>query len=105
VPAEGNWGHFTLTLRNGRWSQRLLGGDPQTARQNLLPITGTYAVSGNTVTFYRHDQDYVGSNTQIWGPYEWSVYRDTLTFKKKGWAGGSQGPTGLVVSPWHKIDA
>jgi len=59
-------------------------------------------VIGTKITFYRHDNASPGSNTEIWGPYTWSVYRDTLTFKKDGWTGGTQGPTGLTVLPWRK---
>jgi TRAP-type C4-dicarboxylate transport system substrate-binding protein len=101
LPSEGNWGHFTFTLRHGHWSQRLLGGGPVAAPNNLLPYYGTYVVTGDKITFYRHDHDYVGSDTEVWGPYIWSVYRETLTFKRDGWTAGSQGPTELVVKPWH----
>jgi TRAP-type C4-dicarboxylate transport system substrate-binding protein len=100
VPSEGNWGHFTLTLQQGHWSMRLLGGDPAAAPNNLHYF-GTYVVTGQQINFYRHDQSYTGSNTEVWGPYIWSVYRDTLTFKKYGWTGGIQGPTSLIVKPWR----
>jgi TRAP-type C4-dicarboxylate transport system substrate-binding protein len=102
LPSQGNWGHFTFTLHNGHWQQRLLGGDPAAAPDNLLPYYGTYVVTGTKITFYRHDSDYVGSDTEVWGPYIWSVYRDTLTFKREGWTGDTQGPTELVVKPWRK---
>jgi hypothetical protein len=59
-------------------------------------------VSGYKVTFYRHDHAYPGSDTEVWGPYTWSIYRDMLTFKKAWPGGGDQGPTGLVVKPWLK---
>ena len=36
----------------------------------------------------------------MWGTHVWSVYRDTLTFKKAG-PPGVQMPTGLVVKPWR----
>jgi TRAP-type C4-dicarboxylate transport system substrate-binding protein len=95
VSAEGNWGQFTLTFRRGHWWQRLIGGDPGVTPNNLEAY-GTYVVTGHRITFYRHD------HTEIWGPYFWSVYRDTLTFKRDGWTGGTQGPTGLTVRPWRK---
>ena len=101
-PGLGNWGHFTLTFRQGHWSQRLIGGDPGAAPNNQLPFYGTYVVRGHQITFYVHSHNYVGSDTQVMGPYIWSVYRDTLTFKKAGWSGSTQGPTGLVVRPWRK---
>ncbi len=100
-PSEGNWGHFTLTFRNGHWWERLLGGDPGVAPNNLMEY-GTYVVTGDKINFYRHDHDYAGSDTEVWGPYVWSVYRGALTFKKGGATQGPTGPTGLVVKPWRK---
>jgi hypothetical protein len=56
-------------------------------------------VSGEKITFYPR------SEAEVWGPYTWSVYRDTLTFEK-AWSGvDGGGPTGLVVKPWHKVAA
>jgi TRAP-type C4-dicarboxylate transport system substrate-binding protein len=104
VPSEGNWGHFIFTLRHGHWRYRLAGGDPGVAPNNKLDF-GTYVTTGDKISFYRHDHDYSSSDTEIWGPYLWSVYRDTLTFKPAGWAGGAQGPFSLVVKPWRKIGA
>jgi TRAP-type transport system periplasmic protein len=89
-----NWGHLTLKLAQGRW--RLTG--PPGMRGDR---SGTYVVSGDKITFYRHDHAYPGSEYEIWGPFTWSVYRDTLTFKK-AWSGG-YGPTAPVVKPWHKV--
>ena len=102
APPLGNWGHFTLRLNHGRWQIRQIGGDPQIDPSNRFYF-GTYVVTGDKISFYRHDQDYPGSNTEIWGPYIWSVYRDTLTFKTDGWTGGTQGPTSLTVKPWSPI--
>jgi TRAP-type transport system periplasmic protein len=99
-PSEGNWGHFTLTFRQGQWWLRLVGGDPGVAPNNLEEY-GSYVVTGHQISFYRHDHDYTGSDTEVWGPYIWSMYRDTLTFKKAGWTGSTQGPTSLVVRPWR----
>jgi TRAP-type C4-dicarboxylate transport system substrate-binding protein len=99
-PGEGNWGHFSLTLRQGQWWIRLIGGDPAVTPNNVY-YYGTYAVTGQQITFYRHDHDSPGSDSEVWGPYTWSVYRDTLTFKKAGWTGGIQGPTSLTVRPWR----
>jgi TRAP-type transport system periplasmic protein len=90
-----NYGHFMLTFERGHWRQIGPGG---TSDQEVTNY-GTYLVSGDKITFYRSDHEYPGSDTEIWGPYIWSVYRDTLTLKK---AGGSQGPTSLVVKPWRK---
>ena len=98
-PGLGNCCHLSLTFREGHWSERLIGGDPAVAPNNLS--YGTYGVTGQQITFYRHDYAYPGSDTEVWGPYIWSVYRDTLTFKKAGWTGGTQGPTSLTVRPWR----
>jgi TRAP-type transport system periplasmic protein len=85
-----NWGYsHTLKLGHGRFWESGGGGRS----------SGTYVVRGDKITFYRHDQ------AEVWGPYAWSVYRDTLTFKKAWPAGADQGPTGLVVKPWHKVAA
>src|SRR5215472_8566212 len=99
--SEETWGHFTLTFSSGHWSLRLTGGDPAVPPDYRLAY-GTYAVAGDTVIFHRRDHDYQGSGTEVWGPYIWSVYQGTLTFKRDGWTGGTQGPTGLVVKPWRK---
>jgi hypothetical protein len=98
LPSEGNWGHFTLTFRQGHWWQRLIGGDPGATPNNRVDY-GTYVVTGDKINFYRHDHDYPGSDTEVWGPYIWSVYRDTLTFKL---AAPPPMPLGLVVKPWRK---
>jgi len=100
-PAEGNWGHFILTFRQGDWSQRLVGGDPGVTPNNLLTY-GTYVVTGHQINFKERDHDQPSSDGAVWGPYIWSVYRGTLTFKKAGWTGGTLGPTELVVKPWRK---
>ena len=58
-------------------------------------------MKGDQITFYRKDHAYPGSDTEIWGPYIWSVYRDTLTFREG--ASFGMGPTGLTVNPWRKL--
>ena len=96
--SPANWGHFTLKLGQGRWWESEKPG----------PASGTYVVRGDEITFYRHDHTSPGTESEVWGPYTWSVYRDTLTFKK-AWPeanfGVDKGPTGLVVKPWHKVSA
>lgn len=101
-PPEGNFGHFTLTLSHGHWRWRNTGGDPAALPNNRYAY-GTYVVAGDKINLYRHDHAYPSSDTEIWGPYIWSVYRDTLSFKRDGWTGGLQGPTGLTVKPWSRI--
>jgi TRAP-type C4-dicarboxylate transport system substrate-binding protein len=96
--SEESWGHFALRLSSGHWWLRLIGGDPWDPANYRL-IYGTYVVSGDKILFHRHDHDYLGSDTEVWGPYVWSVYRDMLTFKK---AGSAPMPAGLLVKPWRK---
>jgi len=93
-----NYGHFISTFERGHWWQ---AGPPGTNGSS----SGTYVVRGNEITFYRNDHSYRGSDTETWGPYIWSVYRDTLTLKKARWSVRDQGPTSLVVKPWRKIGA
>jgi TRAP-type C4-dicarboxylate transport system substrate-binding protein len=97
--SDGHWGHFFLKFGNGHWWLRLIGGDPGVAT-NHRSASGDYVVAGNRIVFYRHDRAYLGSDTQIWGPYIWSVYRGALTFRK---AGLGPMPTDLVVKPWLEI--
>ncbi len=92
----GNWGYFTLTFNRGRW----IDAGPDVAPGDG-PASGTYVVKGDQITFYRKDHAYPGSDTEIWGPYIWSVYRDTLTFREG--ASFGMGPTGLTVKPWRKL--
>jgi TRAP-type C4-dicarboxylate transport system substrate-binding protein len=94
----GQWGHFSLKLSRGHWWLRLIGGDRGVA-PNYRSAYGTYAVTGDKILFRRHDRAYLGSDTEVWGPYIVSVYRDTLTFRK---AGAAPMPTDLVVKPWLK---
>jgi TRAP-type C4-dicarboxylate transport system substrate-binding protein len=96
--SKENWGQFTLKLRRGNWWLSLIGGDSGVPANYRLAY-GTYVVTGDKILFHRRDHDYLGSSTEVWGPYIWSVYRDTLTFTKTG---SALMPTGLVVKPWHK---
>jgi TRAP-type C4-dicarboxylate transport system substrate-binding protein len=89
-----NYGHFTLTFDRGHFSDV---GPP--VGPGSGPASGTYVVNKDQINFYRHDHSYPGSDTEIWGPYTWSVYRDTLIFKKSG---PSPMPTGLVVKAWRR---
>jgi hypothetical protein len=97
VPA--NYGSFTLTLRRGNYS------GPRTGARPGPQTSGTYVVRGDTITFYQ--------GQAIWR-YQWSVYRQTLTFKKLGGQEpgcslsvslGQCEPTGFVVKPWRRVSA
>jgi TRAP-type C4-dicarboxylate transport system substrate-binding protein len=92
----GNWGHFRLAFERGRFIDAGPDVGPGSG-----PASGWYAVKGDEIIFHRTDDAYPGSDTEIWGPYIWSAYRDTLTFQKSKSFG--QGPTGLVVKPWRRV--
>jgi TRAP-type C4-dicarboxylate transport system substrate-binding protein len=97
VPA--NYGSFTLTLHRGQSS---------TTRPGVRPspqTTATYVVRGDTITFYQ--------GQAIWR-YRWSVYRQTITFKKLGGQEpgcslsvslGQCEPTAYVVKAWRRVSA
>ena len=93
-----NYGHFTVAFHRGIW---------ETQGTGQSPVSGTYAVDGNTITFHAPGP----SGPEVWR-YTWSVYRDTLTFQKLGGEAPdcslsvSQGqcePTGFVVKPWRRV--
>jgi len=90
----GNYGHFTFTFDRGHFLQVGPRAGPGSG-----PASGTFVVNGDQITFHRSDHAYPGSDTEIWGPYRWSAYRDTLTFKKSG---PGPMPTGLVVKAWRR---
>ncbi len=96
---QDNYGSFTLRFHRGDVSETKAGTPPG------AQSTGTYAVRGDTITFYQAQE--------VW-KYKWSVYRQTLVFKKlEGQAPGctpsvSSGecePTGYVVKPWQRVSA
>ena len=94
---HGNVGHFTLTFNHRHW----LDVGPRDG-PNTGPASGTYVLNGDQIIMDRSDHAYPGSDTEIWGPYTWSVYRDALTFKK---AGSAQMPTSLVVKAWRRAQS
>jgi TRAP-type transport system periplasmic protein len=94
-----NYGSFTLTLHRGNSATTRPGARPTSQ------TTATYVVRGDTITFYQ--------GQAIWR-YRWSVYRQTLTFKKLGGQEpgcslsvslGQCEPTGYVVKPWRRVSA
>jgi hypothetical protein len=88
-----NYGYFSLTFDRGHWREV---GPPGTNGD----ASGMYVVAGDKVTFYRRDNAYPGSSSEVWGPYIWSVYRGALTFKNT-FVGGPC----LNVKAWHKVGA
>jgi len=94
-----NYGSFTLTLHRGNSATTRPGARPSPQ------TTATYVVRGDTITFYQ--------GQAIWR-YQWSVYRQALTFKKLGGQEpgcslsvslGQCEPTGYVVKPWRRVSA
>ncbi len=83
----GNAGCGTKTFRKGRFWELLDGFPFDPGSPN-----GTFAVEGSTVKLES------GQFAETW-QFEWSIYNDTLTFKKAG----KGGPTGFVVKPFHKV--
>jgi TRAP-type C4-dicarboxylate transport system substrate-binding protein len=76
----------------------------------------TYAVEGDTFTIYATDASMGGQipppGPAVW-KYRWSVFNDTLTFKKLGGqepncsltvSKGMCEPSVFVVKPWHRIN-
>ena len=99
-PAEGNCCSFTLTVNNGQWEKRLTGGDPGFAPGNVV-LSGTYVGTGDEINFYRHDHDYTGSDTEVWGPT--SGARTAGRSRSRQTAGlAVPGDSGLVVEPWQQ---
>jgi TRAP-type C4-dicarboxylate transport system substrate-binding protein len=90
-----NWGHEVLTFNRGLW--RLVSPD---VGPGAGPGSGTFVLHGHEITLYRSDHAYPGSDTEIWGPYIWSVYRDALSFREGNDFNG--GPTMPVVKPWRR---
>jgi branched-chain amino acid transport system substrate-binding protein len=89
-PAEdnpGDYGHFILSFAQGLF--RGVGPDGS-------PITGTYVVDRDMVTFFRTDSDGPG---EVW-TFAWSVSGDSLTFVK---AGPGEHPTPLIVKSWSRV--
>jgi TRAP-type C4-dicarboxylate transport system substrate-binding protein len=83
----GNAGCGTKTFRKGRFWELRDGSlfDPGEPK-------GTFTVEGSTATL-------VSTREMETWQFAWSLFNDTLTFKKAG----SGGPTGFVVKPFHKV--
>jgi TRAP-type C4-dicarboxylate transport system substrate-binding protein len=85
---DGNWGDFTLTFANGTYS------DTQTNPIESSSGSGTFTVDGDTVTM-------TGDNGDIF-EYRWSIYKDTLTFKRDPTLPYAA-PTPMLVKPWTRV--
>ena len=58
---------------------------------------GTYRIDGDRVIMHITSGHDVG---ETWS-YRWSVYRDTLTFRKP--PSGAKGPPNPTFAPWHRV--
>jgi hypothetical protein len=85
---DGNWGDMTMTFDHGRFTS--------TQRNTIEHGTGsgTFTVTGDAI--YMHI-DQTGENFA----YRWSIFRNTLTFKRDETIGG--GPTPSLVKPWTRV--
>jgi TRAP-type C4-dicarboxylate transport system substrate-binding protein len=83
-------GTSRLVLHNGKlqWSATNVGGSSAD--------TGTYRIDGDRVVFHITGGHDIG---EIW-TYRWSVYRDTLTFRRP--PTGHQGPPNPTFASWHR---
>ena len=87
---DGNWGDWTLTFGNGRvsYTQRNPAEDSSSS--------GTFTVKGDLLTM-AFDQ---GANDGETFAYRWSIYKDTLTFRRDDAVGIA--PTPFMVKAWTK---
>jgi TRAP-type C4-dicarboxylate transport system substrate-binding protein len=85
---DGNWGDFTLTFANGTFS------GTQTNPIESSKGSGSFTVDGDTVTM-------ADDNGETFG-YRWSIYKDTLTFKRDPTLPYAA-PTPMLVKPWTRV--
>ena len=85
---DGNWGDFTLTFGNGSFSA--------TQRNPIESSSGsgTFTVDGDSVTMAQDN----GETFE----YRWSIYRETLTFKRDPTLPYAA-PTPMLVKPWTLV--
>jgi TRAP-type C4-dicarboxylate transport system substrate-binding protein len=83
---DGNWGDFTMTFANGRFRAT------QTNPIESSSGGGTFTVSGDVITLAQDDGE-----TLI---YRWSIYKNTLTFKRDLTL--QDAPTPILVKPWTR---
>jgi len=84
---DGNWGDFTYTFANGRFRAT------QTNPIQSSSGSGTFTVSGDVITLSNSDGE-----TFI---YRWSIFKDTLTFKRD--LSLQDAPTPNLVKPWTRV--
>jgi TRAP-type C4-dicarboxylate transport system substrate-binding protein len=84
---DGNWGDFTYTFANGRFSAT------QTNPIESSSGGGTFTINGDVVTLASDDGE-----TFI---YRWSIFKNTLTFKRD--LSLQDAPTPILVMPWTRV--
>jgi TRAP-type C4-dicarboxylate transport system substrate-binding protein len=85
---DSNWGDFTLTFANGAFSMT------QTNPIQSSSGSGTFTVEGDTVTM-------AGAGGSTF-EFRWSIYKDTLTFKRDPTLPYAA-PTPILVKPWTRV--
>lgn len=85
---DGNWGDMTMTFAHGRFT----GSQSNSIEHGTS--SGTFTVVGDALYL---SIDQTGENFA----YRWSIYKDTLTFKRDETIGG--GPTPSLVKPWTRV--
>jgi TRAP-type C4-dicarboxylate transport system substrate-binding protein len=88
---DGNWGDFTFTFESGRVSY------VQSNQLEDSSSSGTFTIAGDTMTM-AFDK---GANAGETFGYRWSVYRNTLTFKRDDTL-RLAAPTPFLVKAWTR---
>jgi TRAP-type C4-dicarboxylate transport system substrate-binding protein len=84
---DGNWGDFTLTFASGHFTST------QTNPLQSSSGSGTFTVNGDAITLAQDNGETFF--------YRWSIYKNTLTFKRDITLGA--GPTPMLVRPWTRV--
>jgi len=87
---DGNWGDFTLTFEDGRFSLALSNS------VQSVTNSGTYTTDGDTIVMVLHTSATV---RETFG-FRWSIANDVLTFQRDETVGA--GPTPFLVKPWTR---
>jgi TRAP-type C4-dicarboxylate transport system substrate-binding protein len=87
---EENWGDFTLTLHKGRVTFE------QHNEIASSSTSGTFEIDGDSIILEFTE----GGNAGETFAFRWSLYKDTLTFKRDESLG--VGPTPYLVESWHR---
>jgi len=83
-------GTYRLILQKGKLRSSV------TSSAGYSADTGTYRIEGDRVIFHITGGHDIG---ETW-VYRWSIYRETLTFRKP--QTGAEGPPNPTFAPWHR---